>query len=332
MLGTPNVREAAQFAHPAKACTMSGLKAFPRIAIAGALALALLFVFCGQAAAQNDTALQSQLRALAAAHRGKVALYAVDLRSGRTVGVDADTPVPTASVIKLTVLFEALKQVQAGRVRFSDDLTMTKADQVPGSGVLSLFDTPLTLTLKDALSMMVVVSDNTATNLVIDRLGLADIDARIQWMGLRDTWLYKKVFKPPIGAVPADQKRFGLGKTTAREMAQVMQRFATCDLAAPGSASVPSQSDRTLCATALNMLKNQSDRDAIPRYLGNLEVANKTGALDDVRNDVGIVYARNGPIIISAFTYDNADQSWTADNSAQVLMAKLAKAIVDRWQ
>jgi beta-lactamase class A len=79
------------------------------------------------------------------------------------------------------------------------------------------------------------------------------------------------------------------------------------------------------------MLKNQSDRDSIPRYL-DLPVANKTGALDEVRNDVGIVYARNGPVIVSEFTYDNKDQSWTPDNAAQVLMAKLAKTIIDRWQ
>jgi beta-lactamase class A len=79
------------------------------------------------------------------------------------------------------------------------------------------------------------------------------------------------------------------------------------------------------------MLKNQTDRDDIPRYLA-YETANKTGALDDVRNDVAIVYAPNGPIIISAFTYDNKDQSWTSDNSAQVLIARLAKAIVDTWR
>ncbi|MGZ3521639.1 MAG: serine hydrolase [Vulcanimicrobiaceae bacterium] len=266
-------------------------------------------------------------------------LYATDLRSGKTAAIDADTPVPTASVIKLTILFEALKQIQEGRAHFDDKLTLTKADQVPGSGVLGLFSTPLTLTLRDALTMMIVVSDNTGTNLVIDHLGLKNIDRRIQWLGLQNTWLYKKVFRPPTGSVPADQKQFGLGKTTAREMAEVMQRFATCDLNAPGSPAKPSAQDQKLCDAALGMLKDQFDHDSIPRYLetadtsdgGEVTVANKTGALDDVRNDVGIVYAHNGPVIISEFTYDNKDQSWTPDNTAQVLMAKLAKTIIDRW-
>jgi beta-lactamase class A len=114
-------------------------------------------------------------------------------------------------------------------------------------------------------------------------------------------------------------------------MALVMQRFATCNLAAPDVTTPPSAGDRALCDAALKMLKAQSDNAAIPRYLDGLTVANKTGALDAVRNDVGIVYAKNGPIVISAFTYDNKDQRWTVDNAGQVLIAKLAKAIVDRW-
>jgi beta-lactamase class A len=294
------------------------------------LAVLLALLIAQPAMAQEDTGLDAQLRALTAGYGGSIALYATDLKTGETAALNADTPVPTASVIKLTVLFEALKQIQSGRAHFNDKLVMRKSDQVEGSGVLTLFDTPMPLTLKDALTMMIVVSDNTGTNLAIDHLGLQNIDDRIKWLGLHDTWLYKKVFLPPVGAVPPDQPKFGLGKTTAREMASVMQRFATCDLNAPGVTAAPSASDRKLCDAALSMLKNQQDREGIPRYL-SAEVANKTGALNDVRNDVAIVYAKNGPVIISGFTYDNKDQSWTADNSAQVLLGKLAQAIVARW-
>lgn len=278
--------------------------------------------------------LLAALVALSTPYQGKVAIYATDLTSGREVALNADTPVPTASVIKLAILFEALKQVQEGRVHFTDALTMTKPDQVAGSGVLSLFDTPMRLTLKDALTMMIATSDNTGTNLVIDHLGIADVDSRITWMGLKDTWLYKKVFTPPVGPMPADQKQFGLGKTTAREMAAIMTRFATCNLNAPGAAapSSPSADDRALCDVAVNMLKHQTDGNSIPRYLTGVGVANKTGSLDDVRNDVAIVYAKNGPIVISAFTYANVDQSWTPDNAGALLIGKMAKTIVDTWQ
>lgn len=289
--------------------------------------------------AQEDTQLVSQLKGLASAHRGHVSLFALDLKSGKTVAIDPDTPVPTASVIKLTVLFEALKQIQEGKAHFEDKLTLTKENQVEGSGVLMFFDAPQTLTLKDILTMMVIVSDNTATNLAIDHLGLKNIDDRIQWMGLKNTWLYKKVSKPAEGPMPADQKLFGLGKTTAREMAGVMQRFATCDLNAPGSTAKPTETDQALCKEAMHMLRSQFYRNSIPRYLETLDttedesnIANKTGALNKVRNDVGVVFAKNGPVIISEFTNENEDQSWTPDNDAEVLMAKLAKAILDQWQ
>lgn len=283
------------------------------------LAILLFIACCAPVRAQEDAALDARLRAIAAAYDGRVALYATDMRSGKTVALNADTPVPTASVIKLTVLYEALKQVEEGKVRLDERLTLTKDDQVEGSGILMLFDTPQTLTFKDALSLMIDLSDNTATNLLIDRLGLANIDARIQSLGLHDTWLYKKVFRPAVPPVPADQPQFGLGKTTAREMAQVIGRFETCDLKA------------ALCALAIDILKHQTDGNAIPRYLHD-PVANKTGALEEVRNDVGIVYAKNGPVVISAFTYENKDRSWTPDNRAQLLIAKLAQTIVERWQ
>jgi beta-lactamase class A len=289
--------------------------------------------------AQEDPALQTQLQELAQAHRGNVTLFAHDLNSGKTVAIHADTPVPTASVIKLTVLFEALKQIQEGKTHFDDKLALTHENQVEGSGVLAFFDAPQTLTLKDVLTMMVIVSDNTATNLAIDHLGLKNINDRIEWLGLKNTWLYKKVSLPPLGAMPADQKQFGLGKTTAREMASVMERFTTCNLNAPGDTAKPTASDQKLCTAAMHMLKNQFYRNSIPRYLETMDatedeskIANKTGALDEVRNDVGVVFAKNGPVVISEFTYGNQDKSWTPDNEAEVLMAKLARVIIDRWQ
>ncbi len=300
----------------------------------------LLLPLCAADGMQRrmTAALENKLRPIIAAHHGKVALYAEDLTSGKTVSLNADTPVQTASVIKLTVLYEALQQIREGKAHFEDKITLTHDDQVSGSGILPLFDTPQPLTFKDVLTLMIVLSDNTATNLAIDHLGLKNIDDRIVSLGLKNTWLYKKVYKPPVGPMPADQKIFGLGKTTAREMASVMKRFVTCDLNPPGSTVAPTPSDHALCDAAMHMLKNQFYRNSIPRYLetqdtteGESNIANKTGALDAVRNDVGVVFTKKGPIIISEFTWDNKDQSWTPDNEGEVVMAKLAQEIVDEW-
>jgi beta-lactamase class A len=303
------------------------------------------------ALAQSDPALTRRLESQISGFHGKVALYATDLATGKSVAIDADQQVPTASVIKLGILYTALEQIRAGQAHFDDRLLLNHEDQVPGSGVLLFLDTPHTLTLKDALTLMIAVSDNTATNLVIDDLGLETIDSELTapppaGLGLKHTWLYKKVFQPAGDPQPQDQPKFGLGKTTAREMASIMERFVGCKLgpspAATGpsdlTAAEPAPSDKDLCAAAMHMLKVQSDRDMIPRYLESLDttegdsaVADKIGALDHARNDVGAVYTKHGVIIISAFTWDNEDTSWTPDNSAELLIAKMAKTIVDAW-
>ena len=286
--------------------------------------------------AKNPASLQSTVDAIAAQHRGKVALFAQDLKTGQTVGLHPDEPVQTASVIKLTILYEAIEQVREGKAHLEDPITLRKEDQVLGSGVLPFFDTPLKLTLKDVLTMMIIVSDNTATNLAIDHLGLSNINARIQKLGLKDTYLYKKVYKPAEGPMPADQKRFGLGKTTPREMAEVMRKIVTCDLAEPGAPVRPE--DRQLCGVMLHMLRNQFYRGGIPRYVEEVDsteagsaIANKTGALDAVRNDVAAIASKNGLLILSIFTYDNQDHSWSSDNEGELTIAKLAKAIATAW-
>jgi beta-lactamase class A len=320
---------------------------FCRAAAVGAVAFGMLAGGCGRSAVAQqaagraggggtDEALQQELTALAGRHHGHVALYATQLNTGKTVGLDANRPVQTASVIKLAILFEAMEQVRAGKARWDEKMTLAKGDAVSGSGVLGFMDAPLTLTLKDVLTLMIIVSDNTAANLAIDRFGVDGVNARIAWMGLKDTHLYKKIMKPATEPMPADQSKFGLGKTTAREMAMVMERIGRCELAGPGEAAMPG--DAAICTVALTMLKNQFYRDTIPRYLETVDssetgsaIASKTGSLDAVRVDVAIVAGKTGPMILSIFTYDNADKSWTIDNEGEVTIARLAKAIVARW-
>lgn len=287
-----------------------------------------------------DLALQSQLTEIAGAHHGKVALYATQLNTGRTATLNPDAVVQTASVIKLTILYEAMEQVRTGKARWDDPIQLKPDDAVSGSGVLLFLDTPKTLTLKDILTLMIVMSDNTATNLAIDKLGLDAVNARIAWLGLKDTHLYKKIGKPAEGPMPADQPRYGLGKTTPREMAQVIERIGLCRLDGPGkgSAGPITAEDAAICSVAIKMLRNQFYRETIPRYLEKLDsteagsgTASKTGSLNSVRADVAIVAGKSGPVVLSIFTYDNRDTGWTVDNEGEVTIAKLAKAAVEAW-
>jgi beta-lactamase class A len=271
--------------------------------------------------------LESQLKELAASHNGKVALYAKNLASGQSVSLDENRPVQTASVIKLPLMLQAFEQVKAGKLTLLTPVVLTKDNQVGGSGILNFMDPGLKLTLKDTISLMMMLSDNTATNMLIDVVGLKPTNEMLARMGLKNTYFYKKVFKPAEGAMPADQKQFGLGKTTAEEMAKVMESIYRCDLG-----------DRRLCLEMITIMRGQQYRDMLPRYLQASDssedlspIADKIGALDDVRNDVALVYTKSGPVIISIFTYDNVDKSWTPENKAEILIGRMAKTIVDAW-
>lgn len=284
----------------------------------------------------SDAALSAEFQKIAAAHHGRLAVYAENLKTGQSAAFDADEPVQTASVIKLAILYDALRQIRAGDAGFDEKLVLGKNNQVSGSGVLAEFSAPHTLTLADTLTLMVIVSDNTATNLAIDRLGLDHINRTIQSLGLKNTWLYKKIGVPSTEPLPADQPNFGLGKTTAREMATIIRQIVECRLGS-GSAA-PNPADGPLCGRALTMLRNQQDRDGLPRYVEVFDtseagsaIGNKTGALDAVRNDVALFATQSGPILISAFTWQNNDQRWTGDNEAEQTLGKVGEAVLKAW-
>src|SRR5438309_4450794 len=143
----------------------------------------LVFVLVGSALSyaqaapqQEDQELDRQLHSIAAAHHGQLAVYAHNLRTGQTASLSPDLPVKTASTIKLGILLDAAEQIRAGKAALAEKLVLNHENQVEGSGVLAQLTAPLALTLGDTLTLMVILIDNTATNLTIDRLGLVHID------------------------------------------------------------------------------------------------------------------------------------------------------------
>ncbi|TAN22755.1 MAG: serine hydrolase [Acidobacteria bacterium] len=277
--------------------------------------------------AAAQAGLQSRLEAITRTYPGHVALYAKNLRTGAVVAIDANRPVPTASVIKVSLMLEAFRQVKAVRLSLAQPLTLTKANQVEGSGILRILTPGERLSLRDTIALMMTLSDNTATNMVIDAVGLKPTNAFLAQIGMKNTYFYKKVFMPAAGPQPADQKQFGLGKTTAREMGEMLERIYRCDLG-----------NRSLCREMINIMRDQQDREMIPRYLDDADasdglspIADKVGELDAVRNDVALVYTRSGQVVISMFTYNNPDQSWTPDNKAELFIGRVAQTIVHAW-
>lgn len=282
----------------------------------------------GEPGAAAPRSLQERIAALARAHRGQVALFARHLDTGATVELQPDREVKTASAIKLALLAEAFHQVKAGTLSLSSPITLRDEDKVAGSGVLPLLHGGLELTVEDALALMTALSDNTATNLLIDRVGgVGAVNRRLASLGYQHTHLYKKIYAPATEPMPPDQKQFGLGKTTPREISRLLESIARCELGDP-----------SLCRRMLQMLRNQQFRYYIARYIETADtsetpsaVAAKLGELDAARIEAGLVFARSGPIVISVFTWENTDQRYSPENEASILIARIAELIVREW-
>jgi beta-lactamase class A len=270
--------------------------------------------------------LNSRLRAIASQFGGHVAFEAVNLKTGERVGFGFDQPVITASTIKLPIMIETFYQMAAGKVAWDTPIVLRHEDKVEGSGILQDLSDNLQITLADAVTLMIVESDNTATNLVLDKIGIPPVNDRMKQLGLTQTVLYKKVFRPAEGPVPPEEAKYGLGKSSPDDMIRLLTLLQNHAILTPAA-----------CDQMIGILKKQRDNDAFPRYLdqftppGQAEpfvVAHKTGALDQVRNDVGIVYTPAGPIAMAGFAWDSPDQRWTCDNAALLALGRLAEATV----
>ena len=124
--------------------------------------------------------MEDQIGAVVKAFRGQMGVAAIDIRTGETIGVSADARFPTASTIKTAVMIEAWQQVADGRLSMETAVTLRDADKVGGAGVLRGLHDGLALTIADLIHLMIVLSDNTATNLLIERIGTARVNARLE--------------------------------------------------------------------------------------------------------------------------------------------------------
>ena len=285
-------------------------------------ALAGLLLAAAPAAAQDpDTAsLRAALEERIASHAGQVHLSLLDPASGRElVSIRGDDPVTSASIIKVPLLVEVYHQVENGRLRLEDPIVLLEADKVGGSGILRHLSTPHQLTVADAALLMIILSDNTATNLLIDRVGIRNSWERMEALGLPRTKLHSKTFDRSTSVAMDSSRVYGLGVTTASEYARLL------GILYRGEAVSPEAS-----AEMVEILKKQHYQEGIARGLpGGVTVANKTGSLSAARHDCGIVYSRDADYVLCILTDGNEDRGWRIDAEPHRVTGDLA-AIVHR--
>ena len=217
---------------------------------------------------------------------GVLGVAILDLSNGQQFLLNADDVFPQASSIKIAVLAELYHQTQQGRLQLNDMYTVEQFDLVPDSDIMGGLTPGVTkITLRGLATMMVAVSDNSATNVLIDRVGMENVNALMDSLGLTHTRLRRKMM---------DLKAASEGRenvSTPREMMTLLEAIYRGKLLNKG-----------MTDDFLKILSTHKD-SWIPRILpDDLRVADKPGSLEGVRTDSGIVFAKNRPFVICVMT------------------------------
>lgn len=271
----------------------------------------------------------AKIEQLAAAHKGKVAVAVRHLGTGESYTRDADTPMQTASLIKLAIMAAAYQRSDEGKLDLARMVTLTRGDKVPGSGILTdHFTEGATLCVRDLVRLMIRYSDNTATNMVLDQVGIRTVNEYTAARGMPETRINAKVFKGSTTSVdPERTKKYSLGSTTASESVRLLELIHANKAASQES-----------CQTMLAHLRSCDDADKLPRKLplGTM-IAHKTGSTNQVRTDAGIIYVPDPTdpkkakqaVAVCVLTNENQDQRWVQDNAGQVVIADIGRAVYD---
>jgi len=210
---------------------------------------------------------------------GVMGVYAIDLTTGNTIASNADEIFPTASTIKIPILAELFHQAQQGKLNLSDIYTLKSSDLVGGSGISSAFTPGVTkLTLRDLAALMISVSDNSMTNVIIDRIGIDNVNALLDSLGLSHTRLRRKMMDIKAAAEGRENT------STPHEMSQLLEALYRGEVL-----------NKQFTEDFFNLLSIHKE-SYLPRLLPeDLRVANKPGELEGVRNDCGIVFTGKRP-------------------------------------
>jgi len=276
-----------------------------------------LLVLVGSVAAQT---LDERVKPVVGEFKGKVSLFAKNLDSGETYALNPDERVRTASTIKIAVMIEAFARVAEGKAKWTDEVVLTKEKKVSGSGILAELSDGLKLTLRDAVNLMMILSDNTATNLVLDVLSTDAVNARMESLGFKQIKINRKVGSGGESTAGKDpeNKKYGLGFATPREMVLVIEKLERGEIISPAASK-----------EMIDLMKREQGRNAIGRSLWSVPMASKYGALDRLRSAVGILYTKKGRIAMAISCDEMPEVMWSVDNPAYLLMSRLSEALAE---
>jgi N-acetylated-alpha-linked acidic dipeptidase len=295
--------------------------------------------------------LQSSLQSIRNGFPGEMSVYMKNLASGDEIALDSDTVYETFSVIKLAIAAELMHQVQAGKFSLSDRIALTAANQRLPSGVLYAMYPGLTPTVRDLLTLMIIISDNEATDALGDKVGRANVTAYMHSLGLEKTsiqfsdldwdrtWLsaldstYRNASGDQTINFPFDkysgaqvQQAFGhtiydagiyFGHSTTREIGRLLEMMASGKLVSKQASDL-----------VLGIMEKQQVNDRFPRYLRDVRIAHKTGdGQPFIANDAGVLWVNGDPIVLVVFTGHHRGETAPLQES----IARVAALVVKHY-
>lgn len=259
---------------------------------------------------------------------GEGGLFAKHIETGEVIAVNPDIETTTASTVKVPILVALLRQVDAGQVSLDDRLTVTEETNVKGSGVLRDLSLGVELSVRDVATLMIIVSDNTATNMIIDLVGIPYVNQTLRDFGFTRTELRDRI---SFERMSEDGKNFAV--TTPAELAGIMEALAT--------GRILSDSAR---AEIFAIMHKQHIRERIPRYLpffpyvepedpkfNGLKIANKTGSLARFRADMGLVEWPGTRYAIGIVADNIPDRRFWPENSGDQLIGRLSRIVFEHF-
>ncbi len=288
--------------------------------------LTLVAIFCfGFCFSQKaDRRLQTKLEEAIKSFNGDIGIYVKNLRTGKTVAINADTVFPTASIVKVPILLGIMDKIQKGELQYDQEIIYKDSLLYEGEDILGSFKDNEKIALKKVVMLMMTTSDNTAS-LWLQSLGGKGtrINEILDSLGLKNT----KVNSRTPGR-ENNRTQYGWGQTTPSEMAKLFEMLYNYQVISPAI------SEKMLRI----MGRNFWDAEALSQIPPSIEVFCKNGAVNASRSEVLLANAVHNPYIFSIFTKNNKDVGWGDNNEAWELTRKISKLLwnyfepKDKWE
>jgi beta-lactamase class A len=291
--------------------------------------------------------LHSRLQELSDAFPGVIGVAVRDVRTGEEISINGDRLFPMASVYKVPIMVEVFRQIEAKKFSLDDRIELGDEHRTLGSGVLTLLSDGLKPTVKDLITLMIVLSDNEATDILLKKVGAENVTATMRSMGLNNVRVDRTTFeliRDYLGFIDETAR----GKTyteiivaprtrqiTSEQQAEAEREFAKVmkDVSSPRDMALLLEkiykgeaAGKESCQMMMTILGRQMFNQRLPRYLPeSARMAHKTGTIGSTTNDAGIMFVRGNPIAVAVFTVDKR----TARGEVEERMGRLTRVIYD---